>query len=104
MSDVGKQGVVQHLTSRIQPMLLYVLICVSLALVGVAGLQFTYMFYLERIDAERRKTVAQLERKCKNLTARLQDAEGQIAEQRRMFDTAYPEIEDDVWADVIDER
>lgn len=86
-------------------MLLYVLICVSLTLVGVAGLQLTYMFYLERIDVERRKTVGQLERKCKNLTTRLHDAEQQIAEQRRMLEAAYPEFEEDeIWADVIDER
>jgi hypothetical protein len=86
-------------------MLLYVLICISLSLVGVAGLQLMYMFYLERIDAERRKTVTELERKCKNLTSRLQEAECQLAEQRKMLESAYAEADDDeVWADVIDER
>jgi hypothetical protein len=85
-------------------MLLYVLICISLTLVGVAGLQFTYMFYLERIDAERRKTVALLERKCRNLTDRLREAEQKIEEQQRQLETAYPELDDEVWADVIDER
>jgi hypothetical protein len=86
-------------------MLLYVLICVALTLAGVTGLQFTYMFYLERMDAERRKRVHELERQCRTLTHRLADAEQQINEQRRMIEAAYPEFEDEeVWADVIDER
>ena len=40
-------------------MLLYILICVALTLAGVTGLQFTYMFYLERIDARTAKNELQ---------------------------------------------
>lgn len=85
-------------------MLLYILICVALTLAGVTGLQFTYMFYLERIDGERRKRVVELERQCRHLTSRLADAERQLSEQRRLLENVYPELEDEVWADVIDER
>lgn len=86
-------------------MLLYVLICVSLALTGIAGLQFIYMFYLERIDAERRKRIVRLEHECKDLAVRLSDAEHCISEQRQLLETAYIDVhEEEVWADVIDER
>ncbi|HSU25509.1 MAG TPA: hypothetical protein VLI65_05985 [Pyrinomonadaceae bacterium] len=86
-------------------MLLYILICVALTLAGVTGLQFTYMFYLERIDAERRKRVAELEKQCRLLTHRLAEAEQQISEQKRILEASYPELEDEeIWADVIDER
>jgi len=85
-------------------MLLYILICVALTLAGVAGLQFMYMFYLERMDAERRKRVTELERQGRQLTHRLADAEQRIADQQKLLDAAYPEFEEEVWADVIDER
>jgi 16S rRNA C1402 (ribose-2'-O) methylase RsmI len=86
-------------------MLLYILICVALTLAGITGLQFTYMFYLERIDAERRKRVVELERQCRQLTHRLAEAEQQISEQKRMMEAGFPELDDEeVWADVIDER
>jgi hypothetical protein len=83
-------------------MLYYVLIGLSLALTGVAGLQFMYMFYLDRIDKERKKRVAELERRCKGLTRRLEDAERRIAEQDDLISALYDE-EDDRWADVLDD-
>ena len=83
-------------------MLSYVLIGLSLALTGVAGLQLMYMFYLDRIDKERKKRVAELERRCRSLTKRLEDAERRIEEQDEMIATLYGE-EDDRWADVLDD-
>jgi hypothetical protein len=83
-------------------MLYYVLIGLSLALTGVAGLQFMYMFYLDRIDKERKKRVAELERRCKSLTRRLEDAERRITEQDDLISALYDE-EDDRWADVLDD-
>lgn len=86
-------------------MLMYILIGLCLSLAGVAGLQMMYMFYLDRIDKERKKRLHELEQKCKSLTSRLIDAETRIEEQNEMLDTFYPEHEDEeVWADVIDER
>lgn len=84
-------------------MLLYALICLSLALVGVAGLQFMYLFYLDRIDQERKKRIYELEHQCRHLTARLEEAETRIAEQEAMVQLTAPESEE-AWADVIDER
>lgn len=87
-------------------MMLYVLICVSLSLVGVAGLQFFYMIYLERIDRERQKRIRELEQHCQYLSRRLKEAEAQLNEQNELLDAFYEDSEDDeeIWADVIDER
>ncbi|MFN2412580.1 MAG: hypothetical protein ABR535_05940 [Pyrinomonadaceae bacterium] len=85
-------------------MLLYVLICLSLALAGVAGLELMYLFYLNRIDEERKKRIIELERQCRRLIRRVTEAEHEIAEQRRLIESIDPGFEDEVWADVIDER
>jgi hypothetical protein len=85
-------------------MLLYTLICLSLALVGIAGLQFTYLFYLDRVDRERKKLVHDLESECRRLSIRLSDAEAKIAEQDSLLTRFYDRSNEEVWADVIDER
>lgn len=89
-------------------MLMYVLICLSLSLAGVAGLQFFYMAYLERLDREQKKRIHELERHSKYLSNRLKDAEQQISEQNDLIEAIYDEFdaedEEEVWADVIDER
>ena len=84
-------------------MLDFVLIGLSLALTGVAGLQLMYMFYLDRIDKERKKRVTELERRCRTLTRRLNEAERRIAEQDEVIQELY-EKNGDVWADVLDDR
>jgi hypothetical protein len=88
-------------------MLQYVLICLSLALAGVAGLQFMYMFYLERMEQERRKRIQHLERECRYLRSDLLDAEARIAEKDDLISSLsekLSEVDEDVWADVIDDR
>ena len=86
-------------------MLIYILITLCLALTGVAGFQLTYMFYLDKLDKERKKRIHDLERKCKSLAARLSDAEERIEQQNRMIDALYNEMDDaEHWADVIDDR
>jgi 16S rRNA C1402 (ribose-2'-O) methylase RsmI len=84
----------------------YVLIGLSLSLAGVAGLQFFYMIYLERIDREQKKRIQELERHSKHLSKRLSQAEQQIAEQDEILESIFDEFEDDeeVWADVIEDR
>jgi hypothetical protein len=86
-------------------MLFYALIGSSLVLVGIAGLQFTYLFYLDRLDKERKKHIKTLEKRCLSLTARLKEAESRLVEQRDLIETAYPELaETEDWADLIEER
>ncbi len=88
-------------------MMLYVLICLSLSLLGVAGLQFFYLIYLERVDRERQKRIRELEHHCQYLAKRLRQTEAQVNEQNEMLEAFYEDSEDEeeeVWADVIDER
>lgn len=83
----------------------YVLIGLSLSLAGVGGLQFFYLIYLERIDREQKKRIHELERRSKHLAQRLSEAEQQIAEQNEVLETMFDEYEEEeVWADVIEDR
>lgn len=83
--------------------MLYVLICLCLSLAGIAGLQMAYMFYIDRLDRERKKRLHELEVRCKRLIDRLEHAETRIREQEEMINTMYLEDEEH-WADVIDDR
>jgi hypothetical protein len=87
-------------------MLMYALIGLSLVLVGIAGLQFSYLFYADRLNKERRKRVAELEHICHDLKARLETAERRVAEQEELIESLQPltSKDDEVWADVIEER
>lgn len=85
-------------------MLDYILIGLLLVLLGVTGLQFTYMFYLDRLDRERKKHVRFLERGNKRLTEQLESAEQRLVDQAVILEKVYPEyvFDDELWADVID--
>ena len=84
-------------------MLMYALIGLSLVLVGIVGLQFTYLFWIDRVYRERRKYLKDLEKRYADLNSRLRSAERQVAEQAELLETlGYKETE--TWADVIEER
>jgi hypothetical protein len=87
-------------------MLLYVLIGLSLVLLGIAGLQFTYLFYVDRLYRERKNYTQLLEHKCARLNNRLDAAERKIARQDERLAALRAEsgMEDEMWADVIDDR
>jgi len=86
-------------------MLLYVLIGLCLSLAGVAGLQLMYMFYLDRLDKERKKRLHDLEIECRRLSSRLIEAESEIKLKNDLLSVVDPEFEDEeAWADLIDER
>ncbi len=88
-------------------MLLYVLIGLSLSLAGVAGLQFFYMIYLERMSNEYQKRVRELEYHNKYLSGKHKEVETQLSEQNELIESFYADFEEDeeeTWADVIDER
>jgi len=84
-------------------MLSYVLIGLSLVLLGIVGFQFTYMFYLDRVHLERRKHIHTLEKKCLDLTGRLDAAESQVAELDALLDQAGLKSDCDVWAEVLED-
>lgn len=86
-------------------MMLYVLIGLSLSLAGVAGLQFFYMIYLERMSQEQKKRIYELERHSRQVTKRLSEAEQQVAQQNEVLESMFDEVEEEeVWADVIEDR
>ena len=86
-------------------MFLFSLIGLLLILIGVVGLQFTYLFYIGRIFHERKKYLQALEHKAEKLTRDLEAAHALLAEQKELLD-ACPELKkkDEIWAEVIDER
>ena len=86
-------------------MLYYVLLGLCFALVGIAGLQFIYMFYIDRLDRERKKRIVELERRCKELSLKLSKAEFRIAEQKEVIENfeVYDSQGEETWADVIEE-
>ncbi len=83
-------------------MLMYVLIGLCLVLLGVAGLQFTYLAYVDRMNSERRKYLKALEKKYNEISRRLAEAEQRVAEQEHLLEVAG--IAEDNWADVIEDR
>lgn len=87
-------------------MMIYILIGLSLCLASVTGLQFFYMAYLERLNKEHKKRIYQLERHCKYLSKQLNDAEQRILEQNNLIETIFDDSagEEEVWADVIEDR
>ncbi len=87
-------------------MLDIILIGISLVLVGVAGLQFSYMFYLDRLHRDRKHHVRHLERRNARLAAKLEAAEQQIAEQTALLEKVCPEYvsDEEAWAEIIEEN
>ncbi len=87
-------------------MLMYTLICLLFVLIGITGFQFAYMFYFDRLDRERKQYVRSLERRSAKLLERLERAEARVAAQEEMISRHMSEhlIEDETWADVIEEH
>ncbi len=101
-------------------MLVYVLICISLTLAGLSIVELLYLFYLERIERERRTKIIELEQKCKLLTERLKRAELRLQEQTIVieelskkqsnqemedaeFEIVLEEDPDEEWAEFIED-
>ena len=86
--------------------MVYILIGLSLSLTGLAIMQFLYLIYLERMEKAQKRRIKELENHNKYLTHRLHDTERQIVEQSEMLEILYEDSEDEeeVWADVIEER
>ncbi|CAN5384836.1 hypothetical protein BH10ACI3_BH10ACI3_29000 [soil metagenome] len=87
-------------------MLIYALIGLSLVLTGIAGLQFSYMFYIERLYRDRQAYLRDLEKRHARLQERLEAAEIRIAEQDELIEATYPDLamDEEAWADVIEDR
>ena len=87
-------------------MLIYVLICLCLFLTGIVGFQFFYMIYLERISKEHKNRIRELEQHSIKIAGRLRDAESRIIDQDNLLASNQEELpgDEEIWADVIDDR
>ena len=87
-------------------MFIFALIGLCLVLLGIAGLEFVYLYYIERMYRERQKHVHALERKCRQLADKLDAAELRIKEQSEFIASMGLErsAEEESWADVIEDR
>jgi uncharacterized membrane protein len=101
-------------------MLTYILICISLSLLGLSTIEFLYLFYLERIEKERQKKIIELEQRCKILTERLKQAEQNIQRQILVIEALHKkqseleisdfnveiidEIDEEEWAEYIEDK
>ena len=87
-------------------MLYYVLIGLCFSLLGVAGLQLMYLFYLDRMDRERKKRVTELEQRCKDLSAKLLAARNTIEIQEERIENleVFQNRNEEAWADLLEEN
>ncbi len=86
-----------------------VLIGITLSLLGVAGLQFLYLSWLEQVNRSNKKRITELEHRCMYLNDRLFQSELDVKEHAAVLAEHDIVLEteeiDEVWADVIsDER
>ncbi|MCB1023518.1 MAG: hypothetical protein KDB79_03955, partial [Acidobacteria bacterium] len=73
-------------------------------LVGVAGLQFFYLLYLDRVAKEHKKRVRELEKYCTSLSDRLHAAEEMIRLQPSPIADSTEFDDEETWADILEER
>jgi hypothetical protein len=88
---------------------MYVLIGISLSLLGVAGLQFFYLTWLEQVNRSNKKKITELEHRCMYLNDRLFQSELDVKQHASVLAehniSLEPEQSEEVWADIIsDER
>jgi 16S rRNA C1402 (ribose-2'-O) methylase RsmI len=80
----------------------YVVICVALALAGVAGMQFLYLAYLEKVCQSQKKRIYELERRSDYLTRELYTAENKLARYTEFeIEESEEESEEENWAEFI---
>ncbi len=84
-------------------LIFYVLITLCLTFVGIAGMQFLYVFYLENVTREHKKYIKELEHRCMHLNDRLYETELKLKYPESTLESEFIEDKDEVWADVIEE-
>lgn len=88
---------------------MYILIGISLSMLGVAGLQFLYLTWLEQVNRSNKKRITELEKRCMYLNDRLFESELEVKHHAEILAehniSLEPEENEEVWADIIsDER
>ncbi len=86
-------------------MLMSFLIGLLFVLIGTTGLQFFYLFYVDRLNRERRNYIKSLERRNRVLTAELGMASSKLAEREKMLVTAnlMNDVSEEIWDEVIED-
>ena len=88
-------------------MMMYVLIGLCLVLTGLAGLQFSYLFYMDRMVRERKRYTAGLEARYARLRDELAATQEKLEEREALLMDHCPELleaDDESWAEVIEDR
>ena len=84
--------------------MLYVVICLAMSMAAVAGLQFFYLAYIEKVMRQHKRRVGELERQNRVLYHRWQDAERTLTGFQNLEAEAVEIIEEeDVWAEIIED-
>ena len=87
--------------------MIYILICLSLSLAGITGLQFFYLAYLDRLDKDLKNRIRELEKHCQYLANQLNQEESQREEKEvkeKNISSDLGEVDgDEIWADVLEE-
>lgn len=82
--------------------MLYVVICIALAMAGVAGLQFFYLAYMEKVIRSQKRRLNELERQNAVLYHRWQDAERVLVNYQALEAEEVIE-EEEVWSEIIED-
>lgn len=83
--------------------MLYVVICIALAMAGVAGMQFFYLAYMERVINQQKRRITELERQNAVLYHRWQDAE-RVATHYDDLEAQVVEEEEEIWSEIIEDK
>lgn len=84
-------------------MLTFALVCLAFTLIGIVGLQFTYLFYVDRINKSQKRHIKQLERRNSVLRSKLGYADRVIEEQHeRLAAVEHLENAEHEWDDIIE--
>ena len=87
--------------------MIYILICLSLSLAGITGLQFFYLAYLDRLDKDLKNRIRELETHWQYLANQLNQEESQREEKEvkeKNISSDLGEVDgDEIWADVLEE-
>jgi len=68
-------------------------------------MQFFYLIYLDNKEKYHKKRAKLLEHRCQRLDSRLRDLETQQDEQRALTESIFEQPdEDEIWADVIEDK
>ena len=79
------------------------MICIALVMAGVAGMQFFYLAYMERVSKQQKRRIKELERQNAVLYHRWQDTERILAAYQELEAEELIEEEEEIWSEIIED-